>query len=221
MFLCMAAMAGIGFLIKYTLIPAHERWIKYGQNVGLYLFGMDRHEWGMIHLIIGFVLLGLLTLHIILHWKVIAGIYNRLIQNKALKKIIVSAFITICSLLIVLPFILNPEVDEIEQGKGRQVPIHSTKREDKPTTLDAKETYNKNNNFETHSSFDASIEVRGFMSLDEVSNKYNVPTNFIKKGINIPDSISDKQKLGWLRKKYDFRMSEVEKIIIDYQEKNE
>ena len=43
MFIFMFAIAGIGFLIKYFLIPGKERWIKYGSNVDLFLFEMDRH----------------------------------------------------------------------------------------------------------------------------------------------------------------------------------
>ena len=79
MFLCMMAIAGIGFLMKFVLIPGKERWVKYGRNVDLYLLGMDRHEWGTIHLVIGFILLGLLVLHIILHWKMILAMYHRFI----------------------------------------------------------------------------------------------------------------------------------------------
>ena len=55
MFICMAAVAGIGFLIKYTLISGRESWIVYGDKVDLYFLGIYRHEWGTIHLIIGFV----------------------------------------------------------------------------------------------------------------------------------------------------------------------
>tara|TARA_R110002033_G_scaffold38827_3_gene78300 strand:+ start:2890 stop:3105 length:216 start_codon:yes stop_codon:yes gene_type:complete len=51
----MSAVVGIGFLIKYTLISGKERNVIYGKNVELSLFGMDRHEWGYIHLVIAFV----------------------------------------------------------------------------------------------------------------------------------------------------------------------
>ncbi|MBU0567408.1 DUF4405 domain-containing protein, partial [bacterium] len=73
MFLCMMAITGTGFLMKFVLIPGQERWVKYGRNVELLLLGIDRHEWGAIHLVLGFILLGLLVIHIILHWKMILG----------------------------------------------------------------------------------------------------------------------------------------------------
>ena len=66
----MSVIIGTGFLIKYTLISGQERWDVYGRKVELYLLGLDRHQWGMIHLILGFVLMGLLIAHIVFHWKI-------------------------------------------------------------------------------------------------------------------------------------------------------
>ncbi len=116
----MSAIVGIGFLIKYTLIPGQERWLKYGDNVELYMFGMDRHDWGLIHLVIGFILVGLLIVHIILHWELIACMYNRMFQKKSTNTLIMILFITICGLFIIFPFLLNPKTTKAEYGKGRQ-----------------------------------------------------------------------------------------------------
>lgn len=181
----MSAMAGIGFLIKYTLISGQERWVVYGSNFELYLFGMDRHEWGAIHLIIGFVLLGLLVLHIILHYDIIICLYNRIFQKKMVYKLITVLFITICSLFIIVPFLVKPEVSTIEHRKGR---------------------------------YATTVEIRGYMTIDEISKKYKIPTEFIKTRLNIPRSVPDKQRLSWLRKKYNIEMSDVEKIIKEYHE---
>ena len=102
MFICMAAVAGIGFLIKYTLISGRESWIVYGDKVDLYFLGIYRHEWGTIHLIIGFVLLALVALHVILHWKLIVSLYNRMFQGKLVRRIITVVFIAICALFIIV-----------------------------------------------------------------------------------------------------------------------
>lgn len=77
LFLCVMAITGIGLLMKYVLLPGKETAAVYGRKVDLFLFGMDRHAWGRIHLIIAFVLLGLLTLHVVLHWNMIVSIYCR------------------------------------------------------------------------------------------------------------------------------------------------
>jgi len=41
MFICMMAIAGLAFLMKFILIPGKERWAKYGRGVELSLLGMD------------------------------------------------------------------------------------------------------------------------------------------------------------------------------------
>ena len=64
MLIVMMAIAGIGFLMKFILIPGKERWLVYGTNVELYWLGLDRHEWGTIHLWLGYILLFLLVLWI-------------------------------------------------------------------------------------------------------------------------------------------------------------
>ncbi len=119
MFLCMMAIAGIGFFMKYVLIPGKERWVKYGRNVEIYLFGMDRHEWGTIHLILGLTLLGLLVLHIVLHWKMILNLYRCLIGSHIARRIIASVFIITCLILLIFPLIIKPEVQELGGGEGR------------------------------------------------------------------------------------------------------
>ena len=117
MFLCMAALAGIGFLMKYVLLSGKEAQVKYGTKVEFSLLGLDRHEWGTVHLIIAFVLVGLLILHIVLNWKQIVSMFQRLISSSQIsRKIITAVFTIVCVLLIIFPFIMNPEVQEIGGG---------------------------------------------------------------------------------------------------------
>jgi hypothetical protein len=121
MTLCMSAIIGIGFLIKYTLISGQERREIYGHNVELYLLGMDRHQWGMLHLILGFVLFGLLVLHIFLHWKVVTTVYQKIIKVPLAKKIVASVFIVVCASMIITPFFVQPEIEANKKEKGRTV----------------------------------------------------------------------------------------------------
>ena len=123
MTLCMSAIIGIGFLIKYTLISGQDRWEIYGPKVKLYLLGMDRHQWGQLHLILGFVLLGLLVIHTILHWKVITNVYRKIIKEPLTKKAVALVFLMICALLISIPFFVEPDIETIKKGNGRQVTL--------------------------------------------------------------------------------------------------
>ena len=227
MFLCMSGIAGIGFLMKIVLIPGEDRWIKYGKNVEIYVFNMDRHQWGTIHLVIALVLLGLLLLHTILHWKLIVCLFSKLITNKSTRKLITIVFVFISIFLFLFAFIVKPEIGEIIQGQGRLVTdekiISETEITDmgdnnavikdisKDTLTDAEDSH------ERHNRSDKVIEIRGYMTIREVSLANDVPSNYIKKKLNIPETVSDNQSLGVLRKEYGFRMSDIEKIINEYK----
>lgn len=123
MTVCMSAIIGMGFLIKYTLISGQERWVKYGSNIELYFGGLDRHEWGTLHLLLGLVLIALLVVHTILHWKIITTVYKKLIKQPLLKKVITRLFVIVCIALIIAPFFIKPKVEAIKKNKGRQVTL--------------------------------------------------------------------------------------------------
>jgi hypothetical protein len=192
MFMCLTAIAGLGFLMKYILIPGEERWAVYGRNVDLLFLGMNRHQWGDIHLYLGFTLLALLTLHIILHWNLIPGLYARLIPDEQVRTIGVWALVIVCLAFLFFSFAITPQVQEIKPGEGR-----------------------------VHYLEESGLEVRGSMTLQEVSRQYNVPTGVLKEKLNLPASVPDNERLGRLRRAYGFKMSEIERIILEYQKSHQ
>ena len=118
MFLCVMAIAGIGMLIKFVLLPGKETAAVYGRKVDLFFFGMDRRGWGRIHLIIAFVLLGLLALHVVLHWNMILSVYRKLIGSAVARRIVAITIFIIGIFLVVSPFFVKPEIQKSER-KGR------------------------------------------------------------------------------------------------------
>jgi len=225
MFLCMAAIAGIGFLMKVVLIPGQDRWIKYGKNVEIYVLNMDRHQWGTVHLVIALVLLGLLLLHIILHWKLIVGLFSKLITNKSTRKLITVVFVFISVFLFLFAFFVKPEIGKIIQGHGRLVTDENIVSETEIADIHDNKTAVEEDNIienteeshERHNRSDRDIEIRGYMTIGEVSLANDVPSSYIKKKLNIPETVSDNQSLGVLRREYGFRMSDIEKIINEYK----
>ena len=123
MTLCMSVILGIGFLIKYTLLSGQDRKEVYGHNVELYYLGLDRHQWGTIHLLLSFVLIGLLALHIVLHWKVVTTVYQRIIKVKLAKRLLAFGFAIVCAFLILAPLFIKPEVEITNNRKERQVTL--------------------------------------------------------------------------------------------------
>jgi hypothetical protein len=119
MFLCMAALGGIGFLMKYVLLPGKEAWVVYGKKVELSWLGLDRHGWGAVHLYLALLFMGLLLLHIILHWQMIIGLFHKFIAPTNLRDEVAIVFVILCVALLFFPFFIQPEVDDSEPGKGR------------------------------------------------------------------------------------------------------
>jgi|UniRef100_A0A7V6DPB3 hypothetical protein len=117
MFLIIMGMAGLGFLMKYVLVPGRERWIKYGRNANRTLFGWDRHDWGDIHLDLAMVFLGLLVVHIILHWRQIVGLFHGFVPAER-RTLVLLVFVLLAAFLIYFPFLLSPDIGALGQGLG-------------------------------------------------------------------------------------------------------
>jgi len=215
MFVCMTAIAGLGFLMKFILIPGKERWAKYGRSVELLFFGMDRHEWGTIHLGIAFTLIGLLALHVILHWKVIAGLFQKMVDNQKTRRLAAPAFAMVSLFLLFAPLAVKPEIQEIERGQGRLE--HGSLTTPEAGNIGCGGCPEMAAHEAAHP-IDSHGEVRGFMTLAEVSEKYDVPIHCLKTHLGIPESAPETEKLGRLRDAYDFTMSDVESAIARYRE---
>jgi hypothetical protein len=116
MFLCLMAMAGLGFLMKYFLPSGRAARAAYGSNPQLAWLGWDRHDWGDIHLYLAFVLLILLVVHIILHWRQILGLFHRVVPDPRRRYQIALVFLILSLLLIYFPFLITP--DSKARGRG-------------------------------------------------------------------------------------------------------
>ncbi len=218
MFLSLLMIAGLGLLIKYVLIPGQERWIVYGKNVDMTFLGLDRHQWGSIHLIVAIIFSILLLIHLVLHWKSIICSFKRFFQNGKIRKPIAVVFIILSMFLLLLPFLINVEEQEALTGKERFGPFYQTKNttssaniSDKTLTEDLhnKNLYKKRQNSE--------IQIRGHMTLSGISHDYNIPADTLKNRLELPSNTSENMRLGHLKKQYNFTMSDIENIINHYK----
>jgi hypothetical protein len=119
MFLTLMAIVGLGFLMKYTLPPGRELRATYGSNLNLTWLGWNRHDWGDIHLYLALILLGLLVIHLILHWQQILGLFRRLIPDPKRRYRIALVFLIVSLLLIYFPFLITPNAQPRARGEGR------------------------------------------------------------------------------------------------------
>ena len=214
LFLIMMVIGGLGLLIKYVLVSGQERWAIYQKNVELYFLGMDRHEWGSIHLILGYILLALLALHILLHWRQIRLMFRQLISYRIWRLILTGSFVVASIVFFFFAFAIPIDVKTIQSGKGNRQVIHSLNEnmaEEHVVVADQQKT----TVVQHESAHQKDIKVYGFWTLAQVNEKYHVDLEKLKKELAIPSSVSNFEQLGRLRRKYGFSMGDVEKYIVE------
>ncbi|MCK4825495.1 DUF4405 domain-containing protein [bacterium] len=225
MFILVMAMGGIGFLMKFILVPGSTRMEIYGSNVDLFLWGWDRHQWGSVHLILGYILLGLLVLHIFFHWGQIKNMFRNLINNKPFRIIITLLFLSVSVVLFVFGFVVNIEVVvSPKRGEGgRRIERARLQTEELPSLRTGEPGSETSGDRVLHEREDVhherTMEVYGSMTFKEVENQYTVPADSLKKYLGIPLRINDNERIGRLRRKYNFHMSDVERLIEKYHKR--
>lgn len=239
LFILLVAMAGIGFLMKYVVVSGEVRNVIYGNHVDLEFFGLSRHQWGSIHLILSIIFLVLLVLHIILHWKWIVTIFKCMFPSLFLKYAVAGLICLFGALALITPFLLEPEKVPFEP-KYRNRFNHNSSSEnripaiidkevitaEKPVESEGTDTHSniqENRGItvheEHHNSEYDEFEVYGYHTLQYVADRYNVPAAVICRDLKIPENRAA-ERLGQLRKQYAFTMTDVRKSISDYKKLN-
>ncbi|MBN2862031.1 MAG: DUF4405 domain-containing protein [Bacteroidales bacterium] len=238
MFILLLAMAGIGFLMKYVVVSGERRNELYGNHVDLEFLGLTRHQWGSIHLSVSILFLVLIILHIILHWKCIVSIYKCMFPSLFLQYSIVVFLCLFTILTLISPFILEPERVPFEPLYRNRQFIPSSENslpatleepannEGQPARADGKLSDSDNNKnkdvvtIEEHqnSEYDE-YEVYGSNTLQYVADRYNVPSSVICSAIGVPEDKAG-ERLGQLRRRYSFTMTDIRKSISDFKNIN-
>ncbi|WP_083578093.1 DUF4405 domain-containing protein [Tangfeifania diversioriginum] len=231
MFVVMAALAVIGFLIRYTLISGEARWEKFGSNIEMTLFGLDRHQWGFIHLVLGVMLAVLLVLHIVFHWKQIICLFRRLTPLRPQRYALVSAITVVSLLILISPFFLKVELGESIRGQGERggrnvsrtsgaylpsesedrTPLSSEVLNELPQTQAIHQNQNRRHGEARM------LEIKGYHTIGTLAKNYNVSAAKLKNTLNIPSDVSSNERLGRIRRIYGFSMREVEECILALQ----
>jgi hypothetical protein len=113
MFLVMIALAGLGLLIKYVLLPGREAWANWGRQMEITWLGLDRHAWVKVLPYLAFLLLGLFILHVILHGQMIRALLTRFISQPVSRLGVAFVFLVVAMTLLALPLLVTPEVNEV------------------------------------------------------------------------------------------------------------
>lgn len=173
-------LATTGVLMRYVLPPGSKRFKT--------IWGLDRHEWGDIHFWISVVFLGLLAMHLLLHWRWIIN----LITGRPREGSGFRAGLGIVGVIALLALSIAPLLSPID------------------TTLESR------SGRDLSSVQHGNVQVWGSMTLHEAENATGVPAEYIIKQLGLtPDLVQD-ECLGDLRKTYGFTMDDVRRIIQEY-----
>lgn len=100
--LAAGALTGTGLILAYRLPPGRA-------NRDLSLLGWGRHDWGDVHLILAWVVIGLVVLHLLLHLGWLANACAALVGRAgagARRWLWPGLLILLAALLVALPWLL-------------------------------------------------------------------------------------------------------------------
>lgn len=209
--LTMLVMILTGLLIEFVLPP------RRATGVHQTLWGMDRHDWGEIHFWTAVVLGLLLLLHVALHWEWVCVTVGRLLQRGQEKTLVARAPVRnvygagfLALIVAIIGGFLwvasaNVRIDPHEQARGSGRDRMSAVGERRGAVRPAE-----------HETDDA--QIRGSMTLAQVEEMTGVAVAALRAELNLSDDVSANERLGYLRRKHGFEMSDVREAVRRLQE---
>lgn len=106
---CFCAMGGVGILLLTAVPPTRIMREETIFSERAILWGLDRHQWGFIHLTLALLVLFLLFLHVYFHWQQIKCLYRRWTDRHPVKQFVLGPlFLLTCIALLGIPCFLKP-----------------------------------------------------------------------------------------------------------------
>lgn len=231
-------LAGVGFLVYYILVPGQEAKQIYSPFKELTFWGMDRHEWASIHLIISFVFIGMVFLHIVFHWKMVCNMTKCLI-GKLSSIWIIRIIIIITVLIAIFPFFIKPEIieresknygrrwnsahqmqpnDDRNQVKQEEIePAHveqEIQSKAKAQSVSKSEAKTNSAAFKNHHYNELEEQIKGSQTLTEACKMLSIDADELCKKLKIPVG-EQNERLGRIKRNYNLQMSDVKDVMID------
>jgi hypothetical protein len=175
-----------GVLMRYVLPPGSGNFST--------LWGMDRHDWGQIHFWIAMALMGVLTLHLFLHWQWIVC----MIRGRSHEGSGVRVALAVIGLLALVAIAVAPLLGQVENTGTAPHKMLSGEQPKAP-----------------------SDQINGSMTLQEVERQTGVRAAVIAKTLGLPPDVPTDERLGRLRKKYSFEIHDIREIVEKHSQPRE
>lgn len=153
------------------------------------IWSLDRHEWGGLHFWVAIVFFLILALHLVLHWRwIMTVLTGRPREGSGYR-----AGLGIVGLITVVTLAIAPLLAPVERNTS------------------SKEV----SSLSSHKYKD--ISIGGSMTLKEVEETTGVPASYIIKSLDLPESMSEEERLGPLKRQYGFEINDVREIVTGYK----
>jgi hypothetical protein len=188
------AVAFVAFVLLGTTGAITRYILPAGTGHFRSLWGMDRHDWGGIHFWIAVVFLIALTVHLFLHWNWIACTIKGSSRTGSGLRVAL-AFI---AMFVILGLAIAPYFSSVMESREPPHKARSGETSEKP----------------------AEHSINGSMTLLEIEQKTGVPAAVILKELGLPLDTPTDERMGRLRKRYEFEMHTVQDIVQKYADNN-
>ena len=153
------------------------------------IWGLDRHEWGDIHFLISVTFFAVLALHLVQHWRWIVNVITGRPRDDSGFRV----GLGIVGLVAVIALSISPLLTPVERSVTAKVATSFSGGEHEDTSI------------------------RGSMTFKDIEEATGVPTTYIIESLKLPESISEDERLGPLKREYGFEMDNVREIIKEYK----
>lgn len=190
-------LTSTGVMLRYQLPPGsggHEgRGLGPGQaqQTVLTLWGWSRHDWGAIHYWVACVLMGVLAIHLFLHWNWIVHVIGGKSTDLSGLRLALGA-VGLCALafLTAIPWMT-------------------------PTAATTRAEFLKATSPETPDTPLAS-QLRGSMRLESVSESIEIPVGELVQRLGLPDDVSPAARVGQLLRDQGKHMDDLRRLVNEF-----
>jgi len=178
----MLGMVWTGLLIHYVLPPGH------GRGHGMSLWGWDRHGYGDVHFYLALVLMGLMVVHIWLHWAWVCATISKTLGSESSGKFKRGIYGII--FLIIIGVLIAGSLYWVNGQVGSNTKQNSE-----------------------HDNHEESSLISGRTTLIEAARIGGITVEELIKKLKLPSDIDQQEQLGRLRQRYNFDMHDVRNIV--------